>query len=210
MAQDSLFETGDTDGTAAAFLPDRLTLPALRDAIAGCRACDLYRNATQTVFGEGPGYARVDARRRAARRPGGSPGQPFVGPAGKLFDRAERGGHRPRAAYVTNVVKHFKWQPRGKRRIHAKPSWAEIDRLQAVAGGGDRGREPRVLVCLGATAARRCSAVSSGSRRSAASPSTHRSRPSCSRPSIPRRSCARRSATPSSPRSSPTSASSPG
>jgi uracil-DNA glycosylase len=154
VAQDSLFETGDAPGTAAPFLPDTLTLPALRAAVSGCRACDLYKNATQGVFGEGAEDAEVMF---VGEQPGDQEdvtGRPFVGPAGRLFDRAlaEAGIDRS-LAYVTNVVKHFKWQARGKRRIHQKPSWAEIAACKPWLDTELAVVRPRVLVCLGATAA---------------------------------------------------------
>jgi DNA polymerase len=140
--------------SAASFLPARRTLPALRAAAAGCRGCPLYRNATQTVFGEGKDAARVVL---VGEQPGHEEdlaGRPFVGPAGRLLDRALEAAGIPRdAAYVTNAVKHFKWQPQGKRRIHAKPGRSEIlaclpwllAELEIV--------EPEAVVCLGATAA---------------------------------------------------------
>jgi len=112
--------------SAEPFVPDRKTLPALRDAVQGCRGCDLYRNATQAVFGEGT--ARADVL-FVGEQPGDKEdlaGKPFVGPAGQLFDRAlEEAGIDRAQAYVTNAVKHFKWQARGKRRIHQKPSWSD-------------------------------------------------------------------------------------
>src|SRR3954470_16753393 len=107
--------------TAEPFLPERHTLPALREAVQGCRGCDLYRNATQAVFGEGRARAEV---MMIGEQPGDSEdreGRPFVGPAGRLLDRAlaEAGIGRD-DVYLTNAVKHFKWTPapRGKRRIH--------------------------------------------------------------------------------------------
>jgi DNA polymerase len=113
--------------TAAEYLPQRLTLESLREAAKLCHGCDLWRNATQTVFGEGPADARLMF---VGEQPGDQEdkvGQPFVGPAGRIFDQAldEVGIDRSRV-YVTNTVKHFKWQPRGKRRIHQKPSAAEL------------------------------------------------------------------------------------
>src|SRR3989440_7431049 len=113
-------------GSAADFLPKERTLPALREAAAGCRGCHLWENATQTVFGEGARAAEVML---VGEQPGDQEdlaGKPFVGPAGRLLDQAlEEAGIDRRQAYVTNVVKHFKWQPRGKRRIHQKPNWTE-------------------------------------------------------------------------------------
>jgi DNA polymerase len=135
-------------------LPQRLSLPKVRAAAAGCRACHLYENATQTVFGEGPSKAEVML---VGEQPGDAEdlaGQPFVGPAGKLLDRAlEEAGIDRRRVYVTNVVKHFKWEPRGKRRIHAKPNQAEIAACRPWLETEIALINPRVLVCLGATAA---------------------------------------------------------
>jgi uracil-DNA glycosylase len=154
VSQKSLFETGDTAGTAAEFLPDTLTLPKLRDAVQGCRACDLYKNATQAVFGEGATKAAVMF---VGEQPGDQEdqqGRPFVGPAGRLFDQAmEEAGIDRSLAYVTNVVKHFKFQLRGKRRIHQKPNWAEMTACKPWLDAEIAVVEPRVLVCLGATAA---------------------------------------------------------
>lgn len=140
--------------TAARLIPPRPTLPALREAAAGCRACDLWKRGTQTVFGEGPKSADVLF---VGEQPGNEEdlaGRPFVGPAGKLFDRAlgEAGIDRART-YVTNVVKHFKWEPRGKRRIHAKPNALEITACRPWLEAEIAVVQPRVVVCLGATAA---------------------------------------------------------
>ncbi len=141
-------------GTAAAFLPDRLTLPALREASRGCTACPLWRTGTQTVFGEGLKRARLLL---VGEQPGDREdlaGRPFVGPAGRLLDEAlveagiERGD-----AYVTNAVKHFKWEPRGKRRIHQKPNRYEIEACRPWLEAELAVVQPEVLVCLGATAA---------------------------------------------------------
>jgi DNA polymerase len=131
-----------------------LSLPKVRAAAAGCRACHLYQNATQTVFGEGPSNADV---MMVGEQPGDAEdvaGHPFVGPAGKLLDRAlQDAGIDRRRVYVTNVVKHFKWEPRGKRRIHAKPNGAEIAACRPWLETELALVKPRVLVCLGATAA---------------------------------------------------------
>src|SRR4051812_5698559 len=112
--------------TAEPFLPDKRTLPALREAANHCRGCPLYANATQAVFGEGPARATVML---VGEQPGDhedQAGAPFVGPAGKLLDRAlEEAGVDRHQAYVTNAVKHFKWKARGPRRIHDKPTWTE-------------------------------------------------------------------------------------
>ena len=114
--------------TAAALIPEHARWEDLRKAAAGCKACDLWKRGTQTVFGEGGKKARIMF---VGEQPGNDEdlaGLPFVGPAGKLLDKAleEVGIDRSSLAYVTNVVKHFKWEPRGKRRIHAKPNAIEI------------------------------------------------------------------------------------
>ena len=145
--------TVDT-GSAAEYLPTSRTLTALREAAAGCRACPLWRTGTQTVFGEG---ARTADVMLVGEQPGDKEdvaGRPFVGPAGKLLDEAldEAGIDRSRA-YVTNVVKHFKWQAKGRRRIHAKPAWAEIAACRPWLEAELDVVKPDVLVCLGATAA---------------------------------------------------------
>jgi uracil-DNA glycosylase len=135
-------------------LPDRPTLPKVREIAAGCKACDLYTRGTQTVFGEGPAKARIMF---VGEQPGDAEdvaGHPFVGPAGRLLDRAlEEAGIDRAIVYVTNVVKHFKWEPRGKRRIHAKPNAAEVAACRPWLETEIALVKPRVLVCLGATAA---------------------------------------------------------
>jgi uracil-DNA glycosylase len=135
-------------------LPDRPTLGTVREVAAGCKACELYKRGTQTVFGEGPGKAEMML---VGEQPGDAEdlaGHPFVGPAGKLLDRAlEDAGIDRRVVYVTNVVKHFKWEPRGKRRIHAKPNGAEIAACRPWLETEIALVKPRVLVLLGATAA---------------------------------------------------------
>jgi uracil-DNA glycosylase len=135
-------------------IPSRPTIKKVRDTAAGCRACHLYRNATQTVFGEGPSKAEVML---VGEQPGDAEdlaGHPFVGPAGKLLDRAlAEAGIDRKVVYVTNVVKHFKFEPRGKRRIHAKPNGAEIAACRPWLETEIALVKPRVLVCLGATAA---------------------------------------------------------
>jgi DNA polymerase len=140
--------------TAAAYLPERLSLPELRESVQGCRGCDLYRNATQAVFGEGARHAELML---VGETPGDKEdlaGRPFVGPAGQLLDQAlEEAGIDRSQAYVTNAVKHFKWQARGKRRIHQKPSWSELAACRPWLEAELEVVKPRVLVCLGATAA---------------------------------------------------------
>jgi uracil-DNA glycosylase len=135
-------------------LPDRPTLKSVADVAADCKACDLYKRGTQTVFGEGPKRASLML---VGEQPGDAEdlaGRPFVGPAGKLLDRAlEQAGIDRGAVYVTNVVKHFKWEPRGKRRIHAKPNAAEIGACRPWLETEIALVRPQALVCLGATAA---------------------------------------------------------
>jgi DNA polymerase len=135
-------------------MPAERTLPAMSQAAQGCRGCDLYANATQAVFGEGRAGADVML---IGEQPGDREdveGAPFVGPAGKLLDTAlERAGIDRDEVYVTNAVKHFKWEPRGKRRIHKKPSAEEIRACNPWLQAELEVVKPRVVVCLGATAA---------------------------------------------------------
>ena len=135
-------------------IPDRPSLKSVREAAKHCRACHLHTPATQTVFGEGPARAAV---MMVGEQPGDAEdlvGHPFVGPAGKLLDRAlEEAGIDRKLVYLTNVVKHFKFEPRGKRRIHAKPNSAEIAACRPWLETEIALVNPRVLVCLGATAA---------------------------------------------------------
>jgi DNA polymerase len=142
------------DETAAPLVPDRPSLKKLKEAAARCTACPLHETGTQTVFGEGATKARVVF---VGEQPGDQEdqqGKPFVGPAGKLLDKAlEEAGIDRSQVYVTNVVKHFKWQARGKRRIHQKPNWSEIAACRPWLEAELEVIEPRVLVCLGATAA---------------------------------------------------------
>ncbi len=130
------------------------TLDILRGEAAGCKACHLWERATQTVFGEGAARAVIML---VGEQPGNEEdlsGRPFVGPAGRLLDSALAGAGIDRsAAYVTNVVKHFKWEPRGKRRIHSKPNATEIAACLPWLEAELEAVQPRVLVCLGATAA---------------------------------------------------------
>jgi uracil-DNA glycosylase family protein len=142
------------DESAAPLVPDRASLPKLREAAAGCTACDLYKTGTQTVFGEGTRNAEVMF---VGEQPGDQEdlaGKPFVGPAGRLLDEGlVDAGIDRKTVYVTNVVKHFKWQARGKRRLHQKPNWSEIAACRPWLDAELAVVEPRVLVCLGATAA---------------------------------------------------------
>ncbi len=146
--------TGTRPGTTAELMPDRPTLRTLSEAAAGCQACDLWKTGTQTVFGEGPSGAELMV---VGEQPGDQEdlsGRPFVGPAGRLLDQAliDAGIDRSKA-YLTNAVKHFKWEPRGKRRIHAKPSWSEVAVCRPWLDAEIELLHPRVIVCLGATAA---------------------------------------------------------
>src|SRR3954471_5336734 len=138
---------------ATPFLPDRRSLKALREAAAGCRGCHLWRKATQTVFGEGATRARLML---VGEQPGDREdreGHPFVGPAGRELDRAlEAVGIDRREAYVTNVVKHFKFEERGRRRIHATPKKFEVDACTPWLQEELRVVKPEALVVLGATA----------------------------------------------------------
>jgi uracil-DNA glycosylase len=139
---------------AAAYLPEKLSLSRLREAVQSCRGCDLYENATQAVFGEGAANAKLML---VGEQPGDKEdlaGRPFVGPAGQLLDGAlEDAGIERSQTYLTNAVKHFKWQARGKRRIHQKPTWSEQVACRPWLEAELVVVQPRVLVCLGATAA---------------------------------------------------------
>jgi uracil-DNA glycosylase family protein len=140
--------------TARDFVPPTSDLGTLARAAAGCRGCDLWEHATQTVFGDGPPDARVVL---VGEQPGDKEdvaGEPFVGPAGQLLDRAlvDAGIDRS-ATYLTNIVKHFKWTPRGKRRIHQKPNAAEIKACWPWLEAEVHAISPDIVVCLGATAA---------------------------------------------------------
>jgi len=147
--------------SAAPFVPEERMLPVLAGAVQECKGCDLYRNATQAVFGE------IDARDGGAKpkvaimmigeQPGDQEdreGRPFVGPAGKLLDKALEEAEIDRSkVYVTNAVKHFKWEPRGKRRIHKKPSMKEISACRPWLDAELQTVKPKLIVALGATAA---------------------------------------------------------
>jgi DNA polymerase len=140
--------------SAADFLPARLSLRSLREASAGCRGCHLWRVGTQTVFGEGAKSSRLML---VGEQPGDEEdlaGRPFVGPAGRLLDRALEEAGIPRDdAYVTNVVKHFKWVAKGRRRLHQKPNAREVGACLPWLEAEIEVVKPEVLVCLGATAA---------------------------------------------------------
>ena len=140
--------------SAVPFLPESHTLAALRVGVQSCRGCRLYANATQAVFGAGDDQASLVL---VGEQPGDQEdraGEPFVGPAGQLLDRAlEEAGIERGKAYVTNAVKHFKWRPRGTRRIHDKPSWSEQVACRPWLELELAAVRPRALVLLGATAA---------------------------------------------------------
>jgi uracil-DNA glycosylase family protein len=139
---------------AASKVPDQLTVSALREAAASCRACDLYKTGTQTVFGEGAEHAEVMF---VGEQPGDredKEGKPFVGPAGGVLDEAlQQAGIDRRRVYITNAVKHFKWKPQGKRRLHQKPNAAEINACRPWLDAEIEVVKPHLLVLLGATAA---------------------------------------------------------
>src|SRR2546421_1122581 len=142
------------ESPATQLIPDQLSLPSLKEAAASCQACDLHETGTQTVFGEGAVGAMVMF---VGEQPGDREdlaGKPFVGPAGQLLDEAlaRAGIDRPRV-YVTNAVKHFKWKPQGKRRLHQKPNATEIAACRPWLDAEIATVRPRLIVCLGATAA---------------------------------------------------------
>ena len=140
--------------SADTFLPSKLTLTNLKESSASCTGCDLYKQATQTVFGEGPARAKLLL---VGEQPGDQEdlaGHPFVGPAGRLLDRAlEEAGIARSDVYVTNAVKHFKWEPQGKRRKHKKPSAAEVAACRPWLEAEIQVLDSRVVLCLGVTAA---------------------------------------------------------
>lgn len=141
-------------GTATLTIPREGTISVLRTAAAGCRACDLWKLGTQTVFGEGRATARV---MMVGEQPGDKEdleGRPFVGPAGTVLNKAlAAAGIDRNDVYVTNIVKHFKWEPRGKRRLHKKPNTLEIRACRPWLEAEIRAVKPQIVVLLGATAA---------------------------------------------------------
>ena len=141
-------------GSEKTLFPMHASLEELTKAAKDCKACDLWKRGTQTVFGEGSSHAKVML---VGEQPGNQEdlgGKPFVGPAGKLLDTALLAAGIDRAkVYVTNAVKHFKWEPRGKRRIHKKPNAAEVAACRPWLDGEIAALQPKVIVCLGATAA---------------------------------------------------------
>jgi DNA polymerase len=144
----------DADSWVPAPVPETSSLSTLAKAARSCTACPLYKGATQTVFGEGPKSATFMLLREQPGDQEDLAGKPFVGPAGKLLDRAlEEAGIERGEVYVTNTVKHFKWEPRGKRRIHQKPNSREIAACRPWLEAELRLVRPELLICLGATAA---------------------------------------------------------
>lgn len=141
--------------SAIEFLPERITLPSLRDAARGCRGCPLYQDATQTVFGKGPATARLLAVGEVPGNDEDLAGEPFVGPAGQVLDEGlERAGIARDEVYLTNAVKHFKFTRQGKRRIHKTPGAREIAACLPWLEKEIEVVRPDVLLCLGATAAK--------------------------------------------------------
>ena len=143
-----------TEPSALDYFPERINITSLREASSGCKGCDLYKEATQTVFGDGRASSELMFVGEAPGDEEDLSGHPFVGPAGRLFDKAlDEAGIKRERAYLTNVVKHFKWTLRGKRRIHEKPNTAEIRACLPWLEAEIAVIKPSVLVCLGATAA---------------------------------------------------------
>jgi uracil-DNA glycosylase len=151
----------DAEKSAAPFVPDDRSLPVLQEAVQHCRGCDLYQNATQAVFGELETGAKAKKPKVAIMIIGEQPGdqedkqgRPFVGPAGKLLDKCLQEANIDRQrVYVTNTVKHFRWEPRGKLRIHKKPTMKEIHACRPWLDAELEAVRPEMIVCLGATAA---------------------------------------------------------
>ncbi len=140
--------------SAERFLPTRLSLKSLREAAARCEGCDLYKDATQTVFGEGPSNARLVLLGEVPGDEEDRQGHPFVGPAGRLLDEVLlESGIAREEIYLTNAVKHFRWEPRGKRRLHKKPTTRQIEACRPWLAAEILVVKPQVVVCLGATAA---------------------------------------------------------
>jgi DNA polymerase len=161
MATSSTTAAKTSPAGAAPFVPEQRTLPVLREAVQKCHGCDLYRNATQAVFGE-LDIATKSTKARAdlmmiGEQPGDQEdkqGRPFVGPAGKLLNQClEEAGIDRSKVYVTNTVKHFKWEPRGKLRIHKKPGMKEISACRPWLDAEREAVRPKLIVCLGAVAA---------------------------------------------------------
>jgi DNA polymerase len=148
-----------TESGAAPFIPERRSIAVLRNAVHQCRGCDLYRHATQAVFGEMQGRTAMSqaAVMMVGEQPGDredSEGRPFVGPAGKLLDEClEEAGIPRKEVYITNAVKHFKWELRGKRRLHEKPTLTEVKACRPWLDAEIETLKPKLIVCLGSRAA---------------------------------------------------------
>jgi DNA polymerase len=139
---------------AEPFLPVRMSLRALREAVQHCKGCDLYKYATQAVFGEGPRDASILMLGEVPGDREDIEGHPFVGPAGRLLDESLEAAAIPRdEVFITNAVKHFRWEPRGKRRLHKKPSWRQIEACRPWLHAEILVVKPEMTICLGATAA---------------------------------------------------------
>ena len=157
LLQTALHRTGMAKRSGAGsggLIPGQASLGELQESAKSCRACDLWRQATQTVFGEGSAGATMML---VGEQPGDQEdlqGKPFVGPAGRLLDEAlAQAGITREKTYITNAVKHFKWEPRGKRRIHKKPNAAEMTACRPWLDAEIAAVQPKIIVCLGATAA---------------------------------------------------------
>jgi uracil-DNA glycosylase len=149
----NLFEQNDLDDPAQSKIPQTPTLEGLKKISQNCKACDLWKRGTQTVFGEGAPHSEVMFVGEVPGDQEDLAGKPFVGPAGQLLNKAlEEAGIDRSKAYVTNAVKHFNWEPRGKRRIHKKPNNVEIAACRPWLDAEIERLKPRVIVCLGATA----------------------------------------------------------
>ncbi len=156
-----LSRTANREDGAARFVPEKHTLPILREAVQKCCGCELYKNATQAVFGEIVTASSRGQSKAAIMMIGEQPGdredtegRPFVGPSGKLLDRCmQEANIDRRSVYVTNAVKHFKWEPRGKRRIHKKPGLKEIRACRPWLDAELDAVQPSLIICLGAVAA---------------------------------------------------------
>ncbi len=147
-------DTTERAKSAAQYVPEHPTLESLLTAEQTCHGCELYRHATQAVGGEGPSSAQLVLVGEVPGDKEDKAGRPFVGPGGAILNEAlEAAGIRREEVYVTNVVKHFKWEPRGKRRLHSKPSSREIAACRPWLDLELELIRPRIIVCLGATAA---------------------------------------------------------
>lgn len=139
---------------ATPWVPERHTITAMREAVQACRGCPLYQRATQAVFGDGPVKARLLIMGEVPGDKEDLAGHPFVGPAGRLLDEAlEQAGLSRRKVYLTNAVKHFKWEPKGARRMHSRPSAREITACRPWWEAEVEAVHPETILCLGATAA---------------------------------------------------------